>query len=218
MSLSFLNLCCSPSPLWFFSSLFSGFFGGWRRLFVFFSWWCFYCFYCCWIATHKALWWDPDGWAVINPVTVFNGLQHTILALRGGQIGLIQSITWSYQALEPICFIPTVLLNLCLEQVTNPYLLGARRQSWEDRNLISAKNLKLAMVRKPTLSLSMLVVYPRLNQGKGKRKNQNQHLHPDIQPTPHCEDRLLCREGQTVCPSSFEVLQMPKVWTPQGSL
>ena len=37
---------------------------------------------------------------------------------------------------------------------------------WENRNLTSAENLKLAMARKPTLSSSILVVYPHLNQGK----------------------------------------------------
>ena len=46
----------------------------------------------------------------------------------GGQISLIRSIGWSCQALATICFIPTVLLNLHLQPVTNPYLLGARRQ------------------------------------------------------------------------------------------
>ena len=55
-----------------------------------------------------------------------------------------------------------------------------------------------------------------------KEKNRNQHLHPDIQPTPRYqrgEDRLLCRDGQTVCPSlSSEVLQMLKIWMPQESL
>ena len=37
---------------------------------------------------------------------------------------------------------------------------------WEDRNFISAENLKLATARKPALSSIILVVYPCLNQGK----------------------------------------------------
>ena len=37
---------------------------------------------------------------------------------------------------------------------------------WENRNLTTAENLKLVMARKPTLSSSVLVVYPRLNQGE----------------------------------------------------
>ena len=51
------------------------------------------------------------------------------------------------------------------------YLLGAWRR-WlrvncvENRNLTSAENLKLASARKPTLNLSILVAYPRLNQGE----------------------------------------------------
>ena len=35
---------------------------------------------------------------------------------------------------------------------------------WENRNLTSAENMKLATARKPTLSLSILVTYHRLNQ------------------------------------------------------
>ena len=80
-------------------------------------------------------------------------------------LGPIQSISWSYQALAPIYFILTVLLNLHLQQVPNPYLLIARRR-WlrvncvENRNLTSAENLKLAMAQKPTLNSSILVTYP----------------------------------------------------------
>ena len=37
---------------------------------------------------------------------------------------------------------------------------------WENRNLIIGENLKLAMAQKPTPSSSILVVYPRLNQGE----------------------------------------------------
>ena len=92
-----------------------------------------------------------------------NGLQHTTLAL-----------TWfdsrSCQALAPIYFILTVLLNLHLQQVSNPYLLVARRQ-WlrvncvENWNLTSAENLKLATARKPTLNSSILVAYPPRRMG-----------------------------------------------------
>ena len=51
-----------------------------------------------------------------------------LIGQTGGQIGLIWSVGWSRQALAPICFIPSVLLNLLLQQVPNPYLLGTRRQ------------------------------------------------------------------------------------------
>ncbi len=78
-------------------------------------------------------------------------------------MGPIRSIGWSCQALAPIYFIPTVFLNLHLQQVPNPYLLVARRR-WlrvncvENRNLTSAE--KLATARKPTLNSSILVAYP----------------------------------------------------------
>ena len=78
-------------------------------------------------------------------------------------LGPIRSISWSCQALAPIYFIPTVLLNLHLQQVPNPYQLVARRQ-WlrvscvENRNLTSAE--KLATARTPTLNSSILVAYP----------------------------------------------------------
>ena len=78
-------------------------------------------------------------------------------------MGPIQSIGWSCQALASIYFIPTVLLNLHLQQVPNPYQLVARRR-WlrvdcvENRNLTSAE--KLATARKPTLNSSILVAYP----------------------------------------------------------
>ena len=85
------------------------------------------------------------------------------LVRRAVGLGLIRSIDWSCQALAPIYFIPTVLLNLHLQQVPNPYQLVARRR-WlrvncvENRNLISAE--KLATARNPTLNSSILVEYP----------------------------------------------------------
>ena len=84
-----------------------------------------------WVATHKALGQNPSGWAVIDPATESSMTCNTplwpLLGLMDGQIGPIQSIGWSCQPLEPIYFILTVLLNLHLQQVPNPYLLGARR-------------------------------------------------------------------------------------------
>ena len=62
-------------------------------------------------------------------------------------------------------FIPTVLLNLHLQQVPNTYPLVARRQ-WlrvncvENRNLTSSENLTLATARKHTLNSGILVAYP----------------------------------------------------------
>ena len=86
-------------------------------------------------------------------------------------LGPIRLIGWSCHALATMCFIPAVLLNLLLQQIPNPYLLGVWRW-WlrvncvENRNLTSAKNLKLATARKPTLSPSIQVVYPCFNQGE----------------------------------------------------
>ena len=80
-------------------------------------------------------------------------------------LGPIRSIGWSCQALAPIYFILTVLLNLHLQHVPNPYLLVARRR-WlrvncvDNRNPTRAENLKLATARKPTLNSSILVAYP----------------------------------------------------------
>ena len=47
-----------------------------------------------------------------------------LLGLTDGQIDPIRSC----QAVAPICFIPTVLLNMHSQQVPNPYLLSARRR------------------------------------------------------------------------------------------
>ena len=57
----------------------------------------------------------------------FNTPLWPLLGLTDGRIGPIRSIGWPCQGLAPICFIPTVLLNLHLQQVPNPYPLGARR-------------------------------------------------------------------------------------------
>ena len=51
-----------------------------------------------------------------------------LLSLTGGRIDPIRSFDWLWQALAPICFIPTRLLSLYLQQVPNPYPLGARRR------------------------------------------------------------------------------------------
>ena len=102
-----------------------------------------------WVATRKALGQIPGGWAVIDPVTEWSMPYKTplwpLLGLTGGRIGPIRSIGWSCQALAPICFISTVLLNLHLQQVPNTYLLGARKR-WlrvncvENRKLISFRS------------------------------------------------------------------------------
>ena len=78
-------------------------------------------------------------------------------------MGPIRSIGWLCQALASIYFIPTVLLNLHLQQVPNPYQLVARRR-WLRVNCVENRNLtspeKLATARKPTLNSSILVAYP----------------------------------------------------------
>ena len=119
------------------------------------------------MATRTALGQIPCGWAVIDPATVVNSLQHYFGPYLVWQVvGLspIWSIGWSCQTLAPIYLIPTIHLNLHLQQVPNPYLLVTRRW-WlrvnydENRNLTSGENLKLAMARKPTLYSSILVAY-----------------------------------------------------------
>ena len=118
------------------------------------------------MATRKALGRIHGGWAVIDPATE-RSTHHFGPYLVWRAVGLdpMQSIGWSCQALAPIYFIPTVFLNLYLQQVPNPYLLVTRRR-WlrvncvENRNLTRAENLKLATARKPTLNSSILVAYP----------------------------------------------------------
>ena len=84
-----------------------------------------------WVVTRKALGQRLGGWAVIDPATEWSMAYNTplwpLLGLMGDRIVLIPSIGWSYQALAPICYIPTVLLNLHLQKVPNPYLLFAGR-------------------------------------------------------------------------------------------
>ena len=85
------------------------------------------------------------------------------LVWRAVGVGPMRSIGWSCQALAPIYFIPTVFLNLHLQQGPNPYLLVARRR-WLRVNCVENRNLtcaeKLATARKPTLNSSILVAYP----------------------------------------------------------
>ena len=50
------------------------------------------------------------------------------LVWRAVGLGPIRSIGWSCQAQATIYFIPTVLLNLHLQQVPNPYQLVARNR------------------------------------------------------------------------------------------
>ena len=128
-----------------------------------------------WVATRKALGLDPGGWAVIDPVTEWSMACNTplwpLLGQTGSWIGLILSIHWSCQARAPICFIPTVLLNLHLQQVANPYLLGARsrrlRVNCVERIGIwpVLRTWNWQWFGNP-LSTSMLVAYSHLNQGE----------------------------------------------------
>ena len=61
-----------------------------------------------WVATCKALGWNPGSWAVIDLVTewsmVCNIPLWPLLGLTGGWIGLIWSIGWSCQALAPMFY------------------------------------------------------------------------------------------------------------------
>ena len=61
----------------------------------------------------------------------------------------------------------------------------------------------------------------RIFVSKGEEKIETNTYIMTFNQPPHSqrgEDRLLCRDGRTVCPSSTEVLQMPKVWTPQRNM
>ena len=71
-----------------------------------------------WVATRKALGWNPGDWGVIDSATEWSIVCNTpfwpLVGLVVGWIGPIRSIGWSCQALPPICFIPIVLLNMHL--------------------------------------------------------------------------------------------------------
>ena len=98
-----------------------------------------------------------------------------------------------------------ICLNVC-KQMTDVKLLLLHRNSHN--------NLQFKW-KKGVTNIKRIIIT------KGEKKDQNQHLNPGIQPTPHSQggdNRLLCREGRRVCPCSPEVLQMPKVLTPQESL
>ena len=57
---------------------------------------------------------------------------------------------------------------------------------WENKNLTSAENLKLVTAQKPTFNSSILVAYPRLNQGEW------------ISPLVHSQHKLDSVEGGEV--------------------
>ena len=84
------------------------------------------------MAIHKALGRDSGYWAVVDSATEWSMACNTqlwpLLGQTGGRIGPIRSIGWSCQALAHIYFISTVLLNLHLQQVSNPYRFGARKR------------------------------------------------------------------------------------------
>ena len=96
-----------------------------------------------------------------------------------GQIGLIRSVSWSHHALaqvclfSPKCIIQSALVKKCLTL----YLMSARR--WRLRvtcikrkglfgpvRLLSYKNQNLTEAQNLALSMSTLIMYPHLNQGK----------------------------------------------------
>ena len=93
-----------------------------------------------WMAIRKALRRNSGGWAVIDPATKWSMTCNIplwpLFGLTGGRISPIQSIGWSYQVLAPIYFIPTVLLNLHLQQVPIFFLLLVARRQWLRVNCI----------------------------------------------------------------------------------
>ena len=106
-----------------------------------------------WVAIHKALGRNPGGWAVIDLATEWSML-HATLALtwsdrRSDRLNLINRLVMS----SPICFISTVVLNLHLQQVLNPYLLGARiwpvLRTWNWQRLGSLPSTRVYWSRIP---------------------------------------------------------------------
>ena len=103
-----------------------------------------------------------------------NDLQHTTLALTWSdgwldRLNLINQLVMSSPS--TYMFYPNRTFKSAL---TSYQPLSFRCQKavaesqlrWKDRNLTSADDLKLATARKPTLSSSILVMYPCLNQGE----------------------------------------------------
>ena len=128
-----------------------------------------------WVATHKVLGQDPGGWAVIDPVTLVNGLQHTSLVLTwsDGQSDRPDPMNWQVMSSpSTYMFNPNCTFKSALAATSKPLsfkcykAVAEGRLRWEDRNLTSAENLKLAIAWKPTFSSSILIVYPHLNQGE----------------------------------------------------
>ena len=91
---------------------------------------------------------DPGGWAVLRPATKW--LRYL-----------------SNHMLYPDSTFKSVLLASSQPFSFRCYNAVAEGQlHWENRNFISAENLKLTTARKPTPSLRIVVVYSRLNQGQ----------------------------------------------------
>ena len=116
-----------------------------------------------WLSSH----WSGDK--------VVNGLQHTILALtlcdgrsnRPDPINRLVMLSPSTYMSYPACtFKSSLVANSqplsvrCWKEVVEVQLC------WEDRNLTSTENLKLATAQKPTFSSSILVTYPCLIKGE----------------------------------------------------
>ena len=113
-------------------------------------------------------WWLSSHWSGNKVVNV---LQHTTLALTwsDGQSGRPEPINRLVMS-SPICFIPTVLLNLHLQQVPNTYLLGARRQ-WLRVNCVERRGIWLVLRTwnwlwlRSLLSTRVSLSQPRRTQG-----------------------------------------------------
>ena len=88
----------------------------------------------------------------------------------GSWTGPIQLLSWLCQAPAPICFIPTVLFNLHLKQIPNPYLLGARRSGWVSTAL---REKEFDHCWEYTPSSSILVVHPVSTKVNGYIPNTN---------------------------------------------
>ena len=94
-----------------------------------------------------------------------------LLNLMGSRVGPIRSIGWLCQTQAPM-FYPDHAFKSALAANSQPpsfrseMVMAVGQLCLENRKLTSAENLKLATAWKPTLSLSILVVYPCLNQGE----------------------------------------------------
>ena len=116
-------------------------------------------------------WWLSSHWSGDR---VVNDLQHTTLALtwsdgrsdRPDPISRLFMSSPSTYVLSQRSFKSALGANSQPLSVSCWKVMAEGQLSWENRNLTSAEDLKLATARKLTFSSSILVAYPCLNKGE----------------------------------------------------